>query len=868
MSGTLTFLLTDVVGSTRRWEEDAASMSERLAWLDRVVENAVGHFRGTLVKPRGEGDSHFTVFDRASDAADAALEIVRKTTDEQAGLRLRCALHSGEVEARDGDFYGPTVNRCARLRSLANPSQILLSQASAALAREHLREGADLLDLGSHRLKDLLRPERVYQLCHPSLPRDFPTLPSLDRTPHNLPIQITSFIGRDRDVATLSRLMRDHRLVTVTGTGGAGKTRLAQQAAAEAIEKTPGGVWFIDLSSLRTESSFAEAALRAIGRQGDADPVAALASASAGGEMLLLLDNCEHLVEHVAHFALALLRETPNVGILATSREPLRIPGEQLFPLRPLELPRSGADALAVAASEAGRLFEFRAKSRRPDFRVDSSNAADIARICRMLDGLPLAIEQAAGNVDFMSPAEIGRRLEGHLERLATDERGVPERHRTLWSTIEWSYDLLSVNEQALFRRLAVFFGGWTSEGAEAVCSAPPILPDEIPTLLHSLVAKSLVAVDEAPQGERRFRLLESVRQFARLRQDEAEEHQLCARLAEYVLNLAVTGDEQFGGADDAHWMRRLDAELDNFRASLHWAATAEPHLGLRIVFAMRRFLYRRAYFRMGRDWMDTFLGACTDASEAEQARAFNVLGAFEGALDHYAAAVAAYQRSLDLAQKLSDRDLIASVQQNLGLVHAAQGNLEDAAAALGCCLKTYEQGGRREIAAQIKQNMGRLLTEMGRYDEADAFLSEAVEYFRSSGDASWLALSRANQAHCLLRQGQDEAASQALAESFRIWREDHDWSAVSVSLLTVGLLALRCGAAQTAAELLGAASRMRSELESPPSRYEYHVKQEIAAAVDAALSETEADQARIRGEGRAFEEALEIALAFCARTH
>ena len=520
--GTVTFLLTDVEGSTALWERSSEAMQAALARHDAIMADVVGRHNGIVVKSRGEGDSIFAVFGLARDAVAAAAELQRTLQTEpwptETQLRVRMALHTGEAELRDGDYFGSVVNRAARLRAVAYGGQILLSQATEQLVQDHLAADLGLYDLGEHRLRNLERPERIFQLTAPDLPRESRPLLTLDTLPNNLPTQLTSFVGREREIAEVRALLSTVRLLTLVGSGGAGKTRLSLQVAAGLVDRYPDGVWLVELAALADPTLVPQTVAAALGVRdpGARSLTAVLAEHLQSKQILLVLDNCEHLVGACAELADALLHASPGLRILATSREALGIAGETTWRVPSLLLPdpRQLPTADRLLAFEAVRLFIERAVAAAPGFTITNANAPAVVQICQRLDGIPLAIELAAVRVKVLTPEQIAARLDDRFRLLTAGSRTALPRQQTLRALVDWSHELLTEPERLLFRRLSVFAGGWTLEAAEAVCAddassgAQQALDAfEILDLLALLVDKSLVLTDEH-RGATRSRLI------------------------------------------------------------------------------------------------------------------------------------------------------------------------------------------------------------------------------------------------------------------------------------------------------------------------------------------------------------------------
>jgi predicted ATPase/class 3 adenylate cyclase len=595
-TGTVTFLFSDVVGSTRLWEEHAEAMKEALTRHDVLLRDAVEAHGGRVVKTTGDG--LHAVFETAHAAAVAAMVAQRALIGQRWGatgpLRVRIGLHTGEAEPRAGDYYGPVLNRAARLTAAAHGGQILVSQATEAVLRDHLGENLSLVDLGEHRLRDLWRPEHIFQLRAPGLAEDFPPLQSLEMLSGNLPLQVTSFVGRGEELAGIAGLLGESRLVTLTGVGGVGKTRLALQVAAQVFPSYPDGAWFCELAAANDGVALVEVVAAALG-------VSSRAGVSLAGrvreflrakQVLVVLDNCEHLLGAAAEFADALLRECAGVRILATSREGLGIAGERVWPLRSLPVPRASAGLEAIVASDAVRLFAERAQSARSGFVIDATNAGTVAEICLRLDGVPLALELAAARVVALSPADILGRFEERFRLLSGGRRTAVERHQTLRATVDWSYELLARTERRVFNRLGVFAGSFDAPAAEAIAAGDGIAAWDVLDAVMSLVAKSMVALEETSEGGVRYGLLETLRQYARERLDEAGDTDTWRRRhATHYAAVAETIGPALEGPDEAIWHHKLRAELDNLRAAVTWALDAasdeDAELGVRIIAAL-----------------------------------------------------------------------------------------------------------------------------------------------------------------------------------------------------------------------------------------------------------------------------------------
>ena len=576
-AGTVTFAFTDIEGSARLWETEPAAMARALVLHNETLHAAFGHHGGVVFSTMG--DEMAVAFSSAAGAMRAALEAQRALMAapwpaETGMLKVRMGLHTDEAALSDGQYASRPLRRCARLMAAAHGGQILMSDATEALVRSQLPDGTTVLDLGEHRLRDLAGRMHIFQLAHPDLPGAFPAPRTLDAFPGNLPLQVSSFIGRARELEQTAAALGKARVVTLIGVGGVGKTRLALQVAGQVLPRFGDGVWLCELAPIRDAGGVdgAVAAVFSVTARGGQSTRDALVEFLRNKELLLVLDNCEHLLAGAAALAMVLERSCARLVILATSREGLGIDGERLVPVPPFAAPDADADLETITDAEAVRLFADRAVAVKPGFMVTAENAAAVAAVVRRLDGVALAIELAAARVPAMTPAELARRLDRRFAVLAGGRRGAVERHQTLRAAIDWSFELLTEPEQRLLGRLAVFAGGCTLQAAETVCSGDSIDPGAVFDLLAGLVARSLVVAEQSgPQS--RYRLLETIRQYGEERLDQAgETERWRARHAGYYAGFLRQVREHDRGRDEVFWAIRLSAEQDNLLAAWSWA--------------------------------------------------------------------------------------------------------------------------------------------------------------------------------------------------------------------------------------------------------------------------------------------------------
>jgi predicted ATPase/class 3 adenylate cyclase/Tfp pilus assembly protein PilF len=923
-AGTVTFLFTDVEGSTRFWEQHPDAMRHALARHDTLAEALVESLGGTLVRSRGEGDSLFAVFPRASDAVAAAAAFQQALITEPwpaaVSLRVRMALHTGEADLRDGSYYGSEVNRCARLRAVAHGGQVLLSAATQELVRDILPHGVSLRDLGLHRLRDLQRAEHVYQLLQADLPVEFPPLQSLDALPNNLPQQVTSFVGREQPIEEVKHLLATTRLLTITGAGGTGKTRLALQVAADLLPEYADGVWVVELAPLAEAGLVPQAAATVLGMRElpGQTMVQMLVEALKPKRLLLVLDNCEHLLAACAALADALLRGCPGVRLLATSREGLNTAGETTYRLPSLSLPdprQLPASVESLSQYEAVRLFIDRATAAVPAFRVTNQNAPAVAQVCSRLDGIPLAIELAAARVKVLPVEKINERLDDRFRLLTGGSRTALPRQQTLRALIDWSHDLLSEAERALLRRLSVFAGGWTLEAAESICagghpdSGPCIEQWEVLDLLAALAEKSLVAYEERG-GEPWYWMLETVRQYSRDRLLEAEEAEAVGhRHQGWYLELAERAEPELSGPQQAVWNHRLAAERDNLRTALRWLEErGQVEAGLRLGAALCLFWARGGYHSEGRNRLAALL-ALPGASEhtGARAKALYVGGALAFYQGDYTVARTLLEESVSICREVGDRRLLADAVSNLGHASNAQSDyaaartyyeqslalrqefgtdrdialsyrsLADVAANQGDCetaRSLYEESlsicRRLEDAhsiAWVAGCLGDLARRQSDYRAARSLHEESLKIFRGLNDMQCLPRALCGLAKLACCQGDYGAACSLYEESLAIRRELGAKRGVAECLEGLAEAAGSREEWDRAARLLAAAAALREAVGSslpPPDRAEY---ERNVAAARTALSEKTFAAACAEGRAMTLGEAINYALGEASHT-
>ncbi len=808
-----TFLFTDIEGSTSLWEREPARMRPALTRHDAIARAAVEGHRGVVVKTSGDGIH--AAFGDPLDAVRAVLELLQALDDPEAtagvALRVRCGLHAGAVERRDNDFFGSAVNRAARIMGAAHGGQALLSQAVAVLVAERLPAAVTLRDLGTIRLRDLARPEHVYQLTHPRLRQDFPALRSLEAAPNNLPQQVTSFIGRGRELSEVKGLLATTRLLTLLGAGGLGKTRLSLQLAADVMDDYPDGVWFVELAAIADARMVPQAVASVLGIKEEAGrPVSeAVMKAVKDRRLLLVLDNCEHLVRACADLAKEMLQAGPHLKILASSREPLHVAGEASYPMPALAVPDASQTVAAetLMQFEAVHLFVERAVAAQPSFRVTGRNAVAVAEICRHLDGIPLAIELAAARLRALSVERIAERLTDRFRLLVSGDKTALPRQQTLRALIDWSYDLLTEKERILFRRLAVFAGGWTLEGAEAVGSGSAIVEADVLDLLARLVEKSLVVMDAERE---RYTMLETVRQYAQERLDESDEAgEARARHLQFYLALAEKARPELVGPEQGTWLARLDLERENILAAHAWAGRAEggAEWGLRLVTAIRRYWIIRGLPGLGyRVTLEALARPGTQDRGLDRCHALFDAGQLGCWMGRYGEARGYLEECVSIAREIGNEGMVARALQPLGMASLGQGDA-------GSAHRYYEealalaraQGNRRELAGALN-SLAQLHRAEGSLDRAEPLYRDVLALARELGDHESIAAALLNLAMVSIGRGVGDAARDLLLEALAI-AEKIGLQLIGQSVLevTAGLGASR-GTWDRAARFFGAA--------------------------------------------------------------
>jgi predicted ATPase len=736
------------------WENEPEGMRVAVTRHDELIANAVEAQGGSLL--RNTGDGFVAIFPTADGALRAAiaaqLAMGAESWSLSNGLRARMAVHTDAVAMADGQYLSTPFNRCSRLMSAAHGGQIICSDATAALARSNPLGDARLIDLGEHRLRDLAQPVHVFQVVHPELDHEFPPLRTLDAYPSNLPVQLTTFIGRDRLLDEVATVLDEARVVTLTGVGGVGKSRLAVQVAADVIPRYRDGAWLVELAPVTDADAVLEVVATTLGitqRQGQS-LASSVADFLRSKRLVLVIDNCEHLLDAAARFIDETLRACPHVSVIATSREGLGVAGERMMVVPSLELPPAGNDTVEGSVpSEAVRLFVERANEASAGFSVTDDNRDSISRLCRRLDGIPLAIELAAARVRSLTPTELATRLDARFRLLAGGPRTAVERHQTLRRAIDWSYDLLSETEKIVLNRLAVFAGSFTLDAAEAVIVDDTVDPVDVVDYLGHLVDKSLLVAEHSGRVTR-YRLLETIRQYAEERLEDAGGAAWCRqRHAEYYASFAALARRGLRGPDEVEWTARAEAELDNLRTALGWShASGDAVPAMRLVAAL--------------DFPGTQIGYATGPWAQT---ALSIPGA-------------------------SDDPLFPEVQAWAGWAALVSGDYERGARLAEDAVAAVDrEGADDEIKCGVLCSAAGIFGWGGRLPEAGTLARSWAAYARSSGDEYGLSQALTVIGVSLSFSGDAPAALASLEEAIEVSARLGNPTAITYANMTAGMV-------------------------------------------------------------------------------
>ena len=794
------------------WEQHSTAMQFALAEHDRLMQREIEAADGIVFKTAG--DAFCAAFYGCKAAMRAALgaqlALLKTQWPEGLTIKVRMAVHVGTAELRDHDYFGPTLNRTARILGTAHGGQIVLSETAHTLCLGEHIPGASYMSLGAHRLKDLERPEHIFQLCHAQLPSDFPSLRALCEDTHNLPVQLTSFVGREDEKKVLINILGSNRLVTLAGSGGCGKTRLAQQTAAELVDEFPQGVWQVELAPVTDPAQVPQALadVLSVREEFGTTLTNTLCNALKSRKTLLLVDNCEHLLDAASQLADALLKQCPNVHILASSREGLGVPGEQIYRIPSLSTPPTGGATVSqMEQYESVQLFVERARLHQPGFALTAGNVASVGAVCARLDGIPLAIELAAARARAMSVNEIEKRLDQRFRLLTGGSRTVLPRQQTLRQLIDWSYDLLNEPERTMLQRVSVFMGGWSLECAEQVCSGGDIEEWAVLDLLTSLSDKSLVVVDTVADAElgdvTRYRLLETVRQYSLERLTEAGgATEVRRRHRDWFVSYAKTAEPHLKGKGSSRWLARLSREHENLHNALGWCQeegeqgnSSGTAVGLLLAGKLEVYWGVRAHWTDGLKKLDALLCQPLDAVPKKTlAIALNCAGALALYLSAFPASRDYYQRALAISQELGDTRFVATNFGRLALVAIEMADYQVAREYYEKALPMLrEQGDKRGEAGNLG-NLGIVCMETGDFAAAQACFEQSRTMNRELGDERGEAANLGNLGIIAQHTGDLKAAREYFEQSQAISRELGDMHLEATYLCCLGYVVMETG--------------------------------------------------------------------------
>lgn len=902
--GTVTFLFTDIEGSTKLWEQHPEAMKTALAKHDSILKDAIESNHGHVIKTTGDG--FHAVFATAMDGINASVTAQRELHSSfflhpsSLSLKVRMGIHTGEAELRNDDYYGGTLNRAARLMSVANGGQVLLSNTTADLVREQLPAEITLRDLGEHRLKDLTRPEHIFQIVHPELPSEFPPIKTLDAFPNNLPAQLTSFIGREKEINEIINALNTSRLVTLTGSGGTGKTRLSVEVGSQLLTNFQHGVWLVELAPLSNEAQIIPALAQAFGLQElPFNPLAKLVDDYLRDKkLLLILDNCEHLIDACARLADHLLHLSAGVKILASSREALGIAGEVAY------------RTPSLADSESTQLFVDRARAANSKFSLTDSNASAIAQICHRLDGIPLAIELAAARTKILSAEQIATRLDDMFRLLVGGSRTALPRQQTLRALIDWSYDLLSDEEKRLLQFASVFVGGWTLDALEFVADEPNSLE-----LLEQLVNKSLVVTEER-EGEMRYFLLETIRQYAREKLFEAKQASVARdrHFIHYKNSTSGLWDvSRFNNETELQRLKAMQGEMENLRAAFEWGLqnhvqdaldlAANMATGITMIggpmegtamlkMAMEKFRalppaagadadanrVRKVIYAHGCFGLGTLLQGTNEImlsrSSLQEAIAIarelgdkHMLGL---ALEMYSNAsamikeddvLATAQEGLEIFRELNDNAGMAMAYGNLARWESINGNFQEAEKYIALFLTIMKDGTVSFHSGFLHLGMGIGARAQGHFERAQRHFEEGLRIFSQMGHKGMVVGMNSEIAHTKRAMGNYAEAKQTYREAIKAYQDTGNRPAVAHQLECFAMIAVVDEEPQRAAKLFGAADAIREVTGHKPTDEEQAEEAQFISRLRAMITETEFNALWAAGKSMTMEQAIQLAL-------
>jgi len=851
--GHVTFLFTDIEGSTKLSQQFPDMLPAALEIHHSIMTRAIESYNGFIFQI--VGDAFHCAFENPTDAFKAAVEIQFNLENEkwdEVVIRIRSGMHSGRAEWNGKNYMGYiTLARTARVMSAAYGGQILVSNDAYEIHKENFDKEKDtsFRDLGERRLKDVIQPIRLFQIVAKGLRLDFPPLITLDARPNNLPTQLTNFIGREKEMKHARELLKDNRLLTIAGTGGAGKTRFSLQIGADSIDEFDDGVWLIELAALSDPFLLPQAILDSlvIKEEPGKTPEQTLTDYLKDKEILTILDNCEHLIDACAVMTENLLLKCPKLKIIATSREALNCAGEQTYRIPPLTQPEPNSTDTPEQLSqyESVRLFIERALAVNPKFRVTNENAPALAEVCSRLDGIPLAIELAAARISVLPVEKIYERLNDRFKLLTKGKRTSLPRQQTLRALIDWSYDLLSEKEKILWSRLSVFSGGWTLEAAEKVCSDAVTHMNEILDLLSKLTEKSVIVYDDT---KNRYRILESIKQYGIEKLIDGND--IFLRHLNYFLELSEKAKPELYGENSRLWMDKIDADHKNFISAIEWSVRNENlEKGMNTAAALGRFWNLTGQYSTGIRLIEIILESAGTLGKSSKVNVLNWIGSFKSSQGDYEQAKKYYEEILSIRKETGDKSGIAGSMHNLGNVALSQGDYEQAKKYYEESLAIYKEiGDKRGIASPIL-SLGNIALNQGEYEKAKEYYEESLVIKKEIGNKDGISRAINNLGNVEYYKGDYEQAKKYYKESLHICREIGSKNGIAALVSNLGSVASNQGDYELAKKYYEESLEIRKEIGS---------KNGIAESIKN-LGNVAYDQGNYKQAKKLFEESLAI---------
>ena len=773
----VTFLFTDIEGSTLLAQNQPGKLPAALEIHNSILRNTFESNKGFVFKIIG--DAFCCAFENAENAVQAGVEAQLNLASHNwdgAEIKIRIGIHTGEAEWDGSNYHGyMTLARTARIMSSAYGGQIIISNETYISSLEKLPEYISFRDLGERRLKDLKKPIRLFQVLSKNLREEFPPLKTLDARPNNLPVQNTSFIGRQKEISAIKELVKKNSLLTILGPGGAGKTRLALQVAADLIDDFGNGVWFADVSPVTEDKMLVRSASKVFGIIEDPGKSLeiSLLEYLQDKELLLIIDNCEQIINSVSELTVKILSGCRNVKIITSSRESLRIPGEQIFYVSSMKNPDTKIDLNAeeIMNYESVKLFVERAKAVKHDFKVTDKNAGVLRDICIQLDGIPLAIELAASRVNTFSLEMIKDRLNDRFRFLNAGVRTALPRQQTLRALVDWSYDLLLINEKLLLNRISVFSNGWTLEAAEEVCSDERLNKFEIIDLLSKLIEKSLIT---SCVEDGRFRILETIREYGeQMLVESGELENVLLKHLDHYITFAEKARKEIEGADQKEWLDKLEFENFNFRTAITTSIVRElKEKGLYLAITLSRFWESRGYISEAMSYIEELILDPEEFSQDIRRKAFQWMGTFNWIKGNYEKAQSFYEKSFKINELLNDKKGLGVSHTNLGIIEYAKGEFEKAKYHGEESFKLFNELGDDHLAADCLLNLGAPLVNLGEYEYAEKVFTESLNLYRKLQDSRGKAMALNNLGKLAEHNSDYETARIYLEESLYILRD------------------------------------------------------------------------------------------------